>query len=89
MWVYEENDYSLEKAMIVPMPKFGAYVCKVHRAEKSPVVHPTRHRKVLTPALFHVPRQDQKALSDSDSLFFLAGVTSTSLLCNVLLCRET
>jgi hypothetical protein len=79
----------LDKAMIVPIPNSGAYVCNVHSAEKSPTVHPTRHRSVLIPALFHVPRQFQKAHSDSNSLGFLRGLATTLLLCNMLFCCET
>jgi hypothetical protein len=71
------------------MPSSGAYVCNVHNAEKSPTVHPTRHRSVLIPALFHVPRQLQKALSDSKSLGFLGGVALKLLLCDMVSSLET
>lgn len=36
-------------------------------AEKSPAVHPTRHRNVLTPARLHVGGDDQKARDASGS----------------------
>lgn len=63
-------NYLLDRAMIVLIPRSGIYVCSAQSAEKSPIVHPMRHRNVLMPALFHVPRQVQKTRSDDDSLGF-------------------
>lgn len=48
-------------AMMLDMPMSGWKACRYHMAAKSPVVQPTRHRKVLTPARRHADREDQKA----------------------------
>lgn len=64
----------LDRAIIVPIPRSGTYVCSVQREEKSPIVHPMRQRNVLMPALFQVPRQDQKARLDIDSAGFVETV---------------
>lgn len=53
--------------MIVPMPKSAWYACRYHIAAKSPVVQPTRHRNVFTPARRHVARHDQKARDSTGS----------------------
>jgi hypothetical protein len=54
-----------------PIPSPGVYVCNAHRAEKSPMVQPTRHRNVFMLALFHVPLHVQKICSDIDRLSFV------------------
>lgn len=37
--------------LIAPIPISGQCICRSHMAEKSPIVQPTKHRKVLTAAL--------------------------------------
>lgn len=71
--------YSLETAIIVPIPRSGMYVCKAHKAEKSPIVHPTRQRKVLMPALFQVFRQVQNARLDIVEVGFVEAALLYSL----------
>lgn len=56
----EVFDHVLEMAMMLEMPSSGCAACRYHMAEKSPAVHPTRHRVVLTMALFHTGFDDQK-----------------------------
>jgi hypothetical protein len=44
--------YILERAMMIGNPRSAWNDCRYHIAEKSPAVHPTRQRRVLTPARF-------------------------------------
>lgn len=57
----------LERAMMVDIPRSEWKDCRYHIAEKSPAVHPTRHRRVLTPARFQTGVELQNCLEDNGS----------------------
>lgn len=55
-------------AMMVSTPKCEWNACRYHMAEKSPRVQPTRHLKVLTPALRQAEREAQKSYEKKDEV---------------------
>lgn len=53
--------------MMVDIPRSAWKDCRYHMAEKSPAVHPTRHRRVLIPARFQTGVELQNCVEDNDS----------------------
>lgn len=51
---------ALDMPMVGPMPRCGQAAWRYHMAEKSPTVHPTRQRSVLTSARRQTGVDDQK-----------------------------
>ncbi|CAH0030217.1 unnamed protein product [Clonostachys rhizophaga] len=56
------------------MPSSGWNAWRYHMAEKSPAVQPTRHRRVLTPARFHVALELQKSRLSVEGVGALADL---------------
>ncbi|CAH0056330.1 unnamed protein product [Clonostachys solani] len=56
------------------MPSSGWNAWRYHMAEKSPTVQPTRHRRVLTPARFHVALELQKSRLSVEGVGALADL---------------
>lgn len=61
----------LEMAMMAPIPRSGWDAWRYHIAEKSPAVHPTKHRSVLTEARRHVGLDAQKSNANGEARFGL------------------
>jgi hypothetical protein len=61
-------------AMMACMPNSGWNAWRYHMAEKSPAVQPTRHRRVLTPARFHVALELQKLRLSAEGVGALADL---------------
>lgn len=77
------NAHVLDRAMIGDIPRSAWKDCRYHIAEKSPAVHPTRHRRVLTPARFQTGVELQNCVEDNDDA--AAALLAHSVLALLLL----